>query len=108
MRVRPGDRHPGVLGEPAQAAGGGVAVHPRPAAVKQAGSADAVSDGPVNGAPDRGRQRDQNNLAALPAHTQYPVAVFFAQVGDVGSGGLEDAQAKQPEHAHQREVARMG
>jgi hypothetical protein len=28
------------------------------------------------------------------------VAVFFAQVGDVGTGGFENPQAKQPEHGH--------
>jgi hypothetical protein len=29
------------------------------------------------------------------------VAVFFTEVGDVGTGGLEDPQAEQPEHDHQ-------
>jgi hypothetical protein len=33
------------------------------------------------------------------------VAVFLADVGDVGSGGLEDPQSQQAEHGHQREVA---
>ena len=56
--------------------------------------------GPVDGPRDRGRQRDQDNLAALAAHPHYPVAVFFAEVGDVGAGGFEDAQAKQPKHGH--------
>jgi hypothetical protein len=32
------------------------------------------------------------------------VAVFLAQVGDVGTGGLEDPQAEQSEHGHQGEV----
>jgi hypothetical protein len=36
------------------------------------------------------------------------VAVFFAEVGDVSSGGFEDPQAEQPEHGDQREVARVG
>jgi hypothetical protein len=35
------------------------------------------------------------------------VAVLFAEVGDVGGGGFEDPQAKQPEHGHQREFARV-
>jgi hypothetical protein len=35
------------------------------------------------------------------------VAVFFAEVGDVGCGGFEDPQAEQPGHGHQREVARV-
>jgi hypothetical protein len=34
--------------------------------------------------------------------------MLFTQVCDVGPGGLEDAQAQQPEHGYQREVAGMG
>jgi hypothetical protein len=33
------------------------------------------------------------------------VAVLLAEVGDVGAGDLEDPQAQQSEHGHQREVA---
>jgi hypothetical protein len=33
--------------------------------------------------------------------------VLFAEVADVSTGGLEDPQAEQPEHRHQREVARV-
>jgi hypothetical protein len=36
------------------------------------------------------------------------VTVLLAQVGDVGAGGLEDPQAGQPGHGHQREVAWTG
>jgi hypothetical protein len=32
------------------------------------------------------------------------VAVLLAEVGDVRAGGLEDPQAEQAEHRHQREV----
>ena len=32
------------------------------------------------------------------------MAVFFTEVGDVGAGCLEHAQAQQPEQADQREV----
>jgi len=35
------------------------------------------------------------------------VAVLFAEIGDVRGGGLEDPQAEQAEHGHQREVARV-
>jgi hypothetical protein len=38
-------------------------------------------------------------------HAQYPVAVFFAEVGDVRAGGYEDPQSEQAEHGHQGEVA---
>ena len=33
------------------------------------------------------------------------MTVFLAEVGDVCGGGLEDAQAEQAEHRHQREVS---
>jgi hypothetical protein len=35
------------------------------------------------------------------------MTVFFAEVGDVRHGGLEDPQAEQPEHGHQCDVARV-
>jgi hypothetical protein len=76
-----------------QAAGGGVPVHPGAAAVEQDRSADPACDGAVDRAADRRRQRDQDDLGALAAHTQDTVIVFLAQVGDVGTGGLEDSQA---------------
>jgi hypothetical protein len=66
--------------------------------------ADCLVDGPA----DRWRQRDQDNLGAFAAHAQHPMAVLFAKIGDVGAGGLEDPQAEQPEHRHQREVAHVG
>ena len=65
------------------------------------------ADRPVDGPADRWWQRDQDDLGAFAAHAQHPVAVLFAQVGDVGAGGFEDPQAQQPEHGHEREVARV-
>jgi len=104
MRVHAGDPDSGGAG---QAAGGGVAVHPGAAAVEQdrpAGPfADCLFDGPTH----CWRQRDQDDLGAFAAHAQDAVAVFFAEVGDVGAGGFEDPQAEQPEHGYQREVARL-
>jgi len=73
-----------------QAAGGGVPVHPGTAAVEQDRAARAGADRPVDGPRDRWRQRDQDDLGSFAAHAQHPVAVFFAQIGDVGPGGLED------------------
>jgi hypothetical protein len=102
--VWPGDRYARVLGEVAQAAGGGVPVHPGAAAVEQDRAAGAVGGGAVDGPADRRGQRDQDDLGSLAAYTQDAVAVFLAQVGDVGAGGFEDPQAQQPEHGHQREV----
>jgi hypothetical protein len=63
---------------------------------------------PVDGPPDRWRQRYQDDLGAFAAYVQHPVAVFFAQVGDVGAGGFENPQAQQAEHGYQGEVAGMG
>jgi hypothetical protein len=59
-------------------------------------------------APDRWRQRDQHDLGAFAAHAQNPVAVFFAQAGDVSPGGFEDPQAEQAQHGDQREIAGTG
>ncbi|MGI8701463.1 MAG: hypothetical protein ACR2JU_09715 [Nocardioidaceae bacterium] len=36
------------------------------------------------------------------------MAVFFAEVRDVGAGGFEDPQAEEPEHGDQDEVVAVG
>ncbi len=36
------------------------------------------------------------------------LAMLFAEIDDVRAGGLEDPQAEQPEHRHQREIAPVG
>ena len=98
---------PAILGEPPQAAGRRVPVHPGAAAVEQDRPAGPAGDRLVDGPADGWRQRDQDDLGAFTAHAQHPVAVLLAQVGDVRAGGLEDPQAQQAEHGHQREVARI-
>jgi hypothetical protein len=105
--VGPGDPDPCSGGEAPQAAGGSMAVHPGAAAVEQDRPAGAGASRLVDGACHRWRQRDQDDLGAFPADPQHLVAVFFAEFGDVGAGGFEDPQAEQPEHGHQREVARI-
>ena len=65
------------------------------------------ADRPVDGPADRWRQRDPDDLGALAAYAQDPVAVLFAEVGDVRTGGFEDPQAEQAEHGHQGEVVRV-
>jgi len=105
VRVRPGDPHASGFSQSPQAAGGGMAIHPRPAGVAENRAAAARTDGAVDGPPDRWRQRDQDGLGAFAAHAQHPVAVFFAKISDVRTGGFEDPQAEQPEHGHQREEA---
>jgi hypothetical protein len=107
VRVCPGDLDDGGLGQVAQAAGGRVPVHSGAAAVEQDRPADPAGDCPVDGPADRVRQRDQDDLGALAAYTQDPVAVLLAKVGDVGAGGFEDPQAQQAEHGHQSEVIRV-
>ena len=85
-----------------------MAVHPGAAAVEQDRAAVPGSGGSVDGTADRWWQRYLDDLGVLAACAQYPVAVFFAEVGDVCAGGLEDPQAEQAEHGHQREVVRVG
>lgn len=47
---------------------------------------------------------NEDRLAAFAQDAQNPVAMFFAEVGDVEPGGFEDAQAPQSEQADQGEV----
>jgi hypothetical protein len=55
--------------------------------------------------PTAGGSGTRTTLVPLP-HTQDPVAVLLAEIGDVRASGFEDPQAEQPEHGHQREVVR--
>jgi hypothetical protein len=85
-----------------------VAVHPGAAAVEQDRPSGAVAGGLVDGPADGWWQWQQDDLGALAAHAQDPVAVLVAEVVDVCSGGFEDAQAEEPEHGDQREIAWAG
>jgi len=91
-------------GKPSEAAGGGVPVHPRAAAIEQHRPRVAAADGAVGGPGDRWGQRDQDDLAAFAADPQYPVAVFLPQIADIRAGSFEDPQAQQAEHGNQGEV----
>ena len=106
MRMRPVDRHADLPREPPQTASGSVPVHPGAAAVEQDRAPHPAFDGAVDGPADRGRQRYQDDLAALAAHAKD--TVFFTQVANAGAGGFEDPQPEQPQHGHQREVAWAG
>jgi len=106
-RVRPGDPDACRFSLAPQAAGGQVAVHPGAAAVEQDRGAGTGADRAVEGAADCWRERDQDDLGAFAAHPQHSVAVFCAEVGDVGCAGFEDPQTEQPEHGYPREVARV-
>jgi hypothetical protein len=83
MRVRPGDPHTSGLSQAPQAAGRSMAVHPDAAAVEQDWPADAGADRAVDSLPGRWRERDEDDLGALAAHAHHPVAVLFAEVGNV-------------------------
>jgi hypothetical protein len=102
-----GDSHASNLGQVPQPAGGGVAVHPGATSVEQDRPASAGADRAVDGPPGRWRERDQDDLGAFAAHAQDPVAVLFAEIGDVGPCGFEDPQAEQAQHGDQREVERV-
>ena len=104
MRMPPDGPDSGGCCKPSQAASGCMAVHSGAAEVEQDRPVKAVTDRLVDGPPDRWWQRDQNDLAAFAAHAQHPVSMLLAQIADVRASGLEDPQAKQPEHSHKGKV----
>ena len=106
--MHPGHSDSRGVGEVEQSAGCGVAVHPASRAVEQDRPGPPVADGSFDGSRDSRWKRDQDDSAALADHPEDPVAVFFAEIGDVRAAGFEDPQAEQAQEAHQREVARMG
>jgi hypothetical protein len=75
VRVRLGDLDATGLGELAQAADCGVAVHPGAATIEQDRPVSPQADCPVDSPADCGRQRDQDDLGAFAAHAQHPMAV---------------------------------
>jgi len=77
--VRLGGLDAGGLGGTAEAACGGVPVHPGAVAVEQERTAYSGTGCLVDGPAGCGRQWDQDDLGALAAHAQDPVAVFFAE-----------------------------
>jgi hypothetical protein len=100
VRVRPGDPHARLLCEPPEPPGSGMPVHPRTAIIEQDRADGPGTGSAVDSAADRWRQRDQDDLAALAAYPQYPVAVLFAEITYIGAGGFEDPQAQQAKHGH--------
>jgi hypothetical protein len=66
------------------------------AGVEQDRAGDPFTDCLVDGAADRGWERDKDALAAFAEDPEDAVAVFLAEVGDVQAGGFEDAQASSP------------
>lgn len=78
VRVCPGELDACGCGELAQAAGGRMPVHPGAAAVEQDRAVHPPCGGTLDGPADRRRQRDQDDFAALAAHTKDTVTVLFA------------------------------
>src|SRR5207249_2342434 len=66
-----------------EAASRGVAVHPGAQGVAQDRPLGSAVHGTVDRPGHRGWQRDEDDLAALAAHAERPVAVFLTEVGDV-------------------------
>jgi hypothetical protein len=67
-----------------------------------------AADGVIDRGTDRWRQGDQDDLGSFAAHPEHAVAMLLAQVGDVGAGGFEDAQAEESEHRDEGEVGWVG
>jgi hypothetical protein len=104
MGVRPGDPDAGAPGELVQAAGGRVPVHPGAAAVEQDRPAHAGS----GRWPGRPLAATGSGRSWCPCRTHGgPGGRAPRRVGDVRAGGLEDPQAQQTEHGHQREIVRV-
>ncbi len=96
----------GIDGEVVKPPGGGVSVHAGAATVEQQCPGCSVASGSIDGAADRWRQRNEDDLADLAADPENAVAMLFSEVVNVGADGLEDPQPEQAEQAHQREVER--
>jgi hypothetical protein len=102
--VDPSSAESGRCGEMTQSSPGAVEVHAAAASIEQDRADTSSSGGAVDGARDRGWERNQHVFVPLAAHQQDAVAVFLAQILDVRSGRLEDPQAKEAEQGNQGEV----
>jgi hypothetical protein len=74
-----------------KASRGSLAIHSSTGPVQQERAGDPVAGCAVDGASHRGWQRDEHDLVAFAADPKDTVAVFFAEVGDVGASSFEYA-----------------
>jgi hypothetical protein len=99
-----GQSDAGIGGEVAKPPGGGVPVHASAAPIEQQCPGCSVTSGSIDGAADRWRQRNEDDLATLAADPENAVTMLFSEVVNVGADGLEDPRPEQAEQAHQREI----
>ena len=85
----------GRSGQVTQTSGCGLAVHSSSGTVQKQRPVSTVVGRAVDGSGDRGWQRDQHDLVAFAVNSKDAMAVFFAEVGDVGPGGFEHSQPEQ-------------
>jgi hypothetical protein len=73
-----------------QPSGGRVPIHPGAAPGPQYRTHVPFSDRVVNGSADGGWKGCEDHLGPFAGDPQHPVAMFLAEVGDVGAAGFED------------------
>jgi hypothetical protein len=93
---------PGAAGDPPDDPGGAVPVQPPPIRGREQRPAASLAGRQVDRPRRSGRERDGDDLAALAGDDQGAVPAFQAQVLDVRSGGLRDAQPVEREQGDQR------
>jgi hypothetical protein len=108
VQVCPGCPDASGPGEPAQAPGGCVAVHPGAAAVDQDRAVRASAYGPVDGAPDGGGSGIRTILVPLPhtRSTRWPCSSPRSAMSAAVASKIR--RPRRPEHGYQCEVAGIG
>ncbi len=101
-------REPRPAGDPADDAGGPVAVKALSRPREKDGTGHPLPGGQVDGPRHPGRQGDEGELGTLAQDGDGAVAPLGAQVLDVDATRLRDAQAQQAEQAAQAVVDRTG
>jgi len=108
VRVHPWHPDTGGHGQAHEPAGRCVPVRPCTEGVTQKRASIAVAGCSVDRPGHCRRERNEDDLASLASDPQNPVAVFLAEVADVGAAGFEDPQPEETEQRDQREVVRVG
>jgi hypothetical protein len=85
---------------------GTVPIQPPPVGGQEHRPVRALGDGQVDSPGSARRERDGDDLSALPGDGQAPVPALEAELLDVRGGGLRHAQAVQGEQGDQRVLRR--